>query len=114
MPTAEGFVSTDRADRYLSQLSRHLGHGPAGIQADTRTDGSLFLDLGDATCVLSATPVGLRLQAESSAADQLAQLQRRLAGRIEQIGHRDSLTVHWNPPPPPANAAERHTPSSHA
>ena len=55
MPTAEGFVSTDRADRYLSQLCRHLGHGPAGIQADTRTDGSLFLDLGDATCVLSAT-----------------------------------------------------------
>jgi len=113
MATAEGFVSTDRAARYLSQLSRHLGHGPGGIQADMRTDGSLYLDLGDATCVLSATPAGLHLQAESSAEDQLARLQRRLAGRIEQIGHRDSLTVRWNPAPPPADAAEPHTPSGH-
>ena len=113
MHTAEGFVETDRADRYLSQLGKHLGHGPGGIRAETRPDGSLFLEVGGATCLLSATTAGLHLQAESPASDRLARLQRRLGGRIEQIGHRDSLVVRWEPPPPPADGDEGRTPSGH-
>lgn len=103
MPTADAFVTTDRADRYLSQLSSHLSHGPGGIRADSRPDGSLVIESGAATCVLTATPTGLRLQADSPDPEPLAQLQRRLTDRIEKIGHRDSLTVAWDPAPPPAD-----------
>lgn len=113
MPTAEAFVSTDRADRYLSQLSKHLAHGPGGIRARAETDGSLLIDFGDATCRVSATPTGLQLEAKSSALDSLAELQRRLGRRIEQIGHRDSLAVRWNPAPPPSDVEGPHRSHGH-
>jgi hypothetical protein len=113
MPTADAFVTTDRADRYLSQLSSHLSHSPGGIRAGHRPDGSLVIESGAATCVLTATPTGLRLHADSPAREPLAELQRRLTARIEQIGHRDSLTVHWNPAPPPADHDEPHQPPHH-
>jgi hypothetical protein len=100
MPTAEAFVNTDRADRYLTQFSSHLAHGPGGISAEERPDGSLLIDFGDATCSMRATPTGLQLAAEASRADALARLQHQLAGRIEQIGHRDALNVRWDPAPP--------------
>lgn len=114
MPTAEAFVSTDRANRYLNQLSKHLTHGPGGIRARADADGSLLIDFGDATCSVSPTPAGLKLEAKSSAPDSLAELQRRLGRRIEQIGHRDSLAVQWDPAPPPSDGEDPHQPHGHS
>jgi hypothetical protein len=113
MPTAKGFVSTDRADRYLHQFSKHLAHGPGGIRAEDRPDGSLLIDVGNATCTLEATPAGLNLTAESLTRDALGRLQRQLGSRIEQIGHRDALSVDWNPAPPPADGEGGHRAHRH-
>ncbi|TDU89984.1 hypothetical protein EV138_3565 [Kribbella voronezhensis] len=97
MTTAEGLVTTGRADRYLDQFAKHLAHQPGGIQARSDPDGSLLVDFGGATCRLRATADSLILYAEAAAPEELGGLQRRLTERLEQLGRRDGLAVRWSP-----------------
>lgn len=97
MVTSEALVTTGRADRYLEQFAKHFAHQPGGIRARRDGDGRLVIDFGAATCAMQATGEGLKLRAEASGVEELGGLQARLAGRIEQIGRRDGITVRWAP-----------------
>ena len=110
MPTAEAQVTTDRASRYLVQLCRHLGQmGRMRHQVPTRHGGQApptieHVDWSDAagtirfaqgTCTLRASDDALTLRVEASDEDTLQQLQQGIARRLDMIGRRDNLTVHW-------------------
>jgi uncharacterized protein len=97
MTTAEAHVATTRAARYLDQLAKHFVHQPGGITAEPNPDGSLHVDFGGPTCRIQTTPNALTLYAEAATPNDLGQLQHRLTQRLEQLGHRDALTVHWTP-----------------
>jgi hypothetical protein len=97
MTSSDALVATGRADRYLEQFASHFAHQPGGIQAQLDGDGRLVIDFGDATCSMRATVDGLLLHAEAARPEELGQLQRRLADRIEQIGRRDGIAVLWSP-----------------
>jgi len=108
MVTSEALVLTSRAERYLEQFAKHFAHQPGGIQARVDDRGCLLVDFGGgATCAMEATGEGLKLRAEAVGAAELGGIQARLADRIEQIGHRDGITVQWTPDF--SAAAERHS-----
>jgi len=96
MPFSEAFVDTDRAQRYLAQLGKHLAHGPGGIRIEFDGDQHLVAAVGAGTCSMRADPLGL-LRAEAPDTETLDRIQRGVAGRLEQIGRRDGLVVHWSP-----------------
>lgn len=112
MPTTEGRVTTDRADRYLVQLCRHAAHMGSGFPAHpgrdphlggqrprdvkaewSETDGTITVD--GATCVLRATPDALTLRVEADDEERLRRVQALLTRNITRIGRRDNLTVVW-------------------
>ena len=102
MHAAEGHVATERASRYLVQLCEHIHLvTQANPQMPARaewSDDRATISLGPGRCVLRAEPSGLSLRAEAPDTDTLDQLKHRVAGRLEQIGRRDGLTVQWVPP----------------
>lgn len=95
MPASETFVATDRAARYVEQLTSHFAHEPGGMRAGSEGEGHLAIDLGVGICSLWAEPAGLRLRAEASDRDGLDRIKQRFGARLEQIGHRDGLEVNW-------------------
>jgi hypothetical protein len=97
MPALQATVRTPRADRYLGQLSSHLGHGPGGLQVLSSSDDSLLVDLGDARWSIRATPTDLVLRLDCDDTNVLAQQAERVAQRIESLGRRDGLQVKWEP-----------------
>jgi len=114
MLTAEAHVKTERASRYLIQLSRHADHmrqlhrSRTYDGADTHappevghvewsdTDGIVRLSVGQWT--MHATSDTLTLRVEAATEENLQQIQALLAARLEKIGGRDHLTVDWQPP----------------
>jgi hypothetical protein len=121
MPTAEARLATDRASRYLVQLCRHLGqmtrmsHRPPGGHGDGRTPPAVqqvdYADtrgtvrFADGQWTLEATADTLTLRVDAVDEDALQRLQAGIKARIEKIGRRDGLQVHWHPtesdtPPP--------------
>ena len=95
MPALEAHVNTPRAARYLGQLSSHLGHGPGGLKVLSSSSDELVVDLGEATWLIRATPDELFLRLEGD--DHLEEQSARVTQRIEQLGRRDKLQVHWQP-----------------
>ncbi|MFF0264041.1 DUF2218 domain-containing protein [Kribbella sp. NPDC004536] len=97
MPALEAHVETPRADRYLTQLTSHLAHGPGGLQVLSESPDELVVDLGSATWTIHSTPdeLILRLQADDPAT--LEAQSSRVTHRIEQLGRRDNLQVTWQP-----------------
>ncbi|MFD8740781.1 DUF2218 domain-containing protein [Streptomyces sp. NPDC059618] len=125
MPTAETRLTTDRASRYLVQLCRHLrqmpriGHRPpGGGHGEGRTPPEVghveFTDthgtvrFADGLWTLNATTDALTLRVDADDEEALRRLQDGIAARIEKIGRRDGLRVHWRPAaagePPQAGA----------
>ncbi|SEP53316.1 DUF2218 domain-containing protein [Amycolatopsis saalfeldensis] len=125
MPTAEARVQTDRPSRYLVQLCRHANqmrhrprshdgenpHTPPEIQHAewSDTDGTVQLNWGRWT--LHATPGTLILRAEADTDNNLQQIQRLLAARLEKIGRRDELTVVWQRLDAPGDTADTSVPA---
>ncbi|HKN97109.1 MAG TPA: DUF2218 domain-containing protein [Pseudonocardiaceae bacterium] len=110
MPTAEAQVRTDRASRYLVQLCRHLGqmsrmrhqmparHGgqaPSTVEHADWSDTTGTIRFTQGTCTLQATDDALTLRVAADDEDTLRQLQQGIARRLDTIGRRDQLTVHW-------------------
>jgi hypothetical protein len=111
MPAAEAHIQTDNADRYLirlcqhaSKMGSHLRHRPrshagGGEPPEIRhaewsdTAGTLILNLGQ--CTLHADDSVLTLRAEAADEDSLSQIQHLIAGRLENFGRREHLTVAW-------------------
>ena len=102
MLVAEARVDTERAGRYLVQLCQHVhlvAQQNPQMQAHAEwSDDRGMISFGRGRCTLRAEPGGLSLRAEAPDADTLRQLQQRIAGRLEQVGRRDGLTVTWAPP----------------
>jgi hypothetical protein len=116
MLIAEANVETERSSRYLEQLCRHVSlvaqrHPQMQAQVEWSEDRGV-IRFGGARCTLRADPGVLTLRAEAPDEESLHQLEQRVAGRLEQVGRRDRLTVTWSPPkglaeklprrPPPA------------
>ena len=97
MPAVEARVGTSRAERYLTQLTSHLSHGPGGLKVLSTTEDELVIDLGAATWTIRATSKELLLRVEADNAAELTQQSARVADRIEQIARRDALQVTWQP-----------------
>lgn len=117
MPTAEARVTTPRADRYLTQLTEHLGQMKHGLAQRTQGRGShpgergvppsvksvdragdharIVFDWG--TCSLFAPPNELVVQLQAADAQALARGRDLIQRRLETIGRRDGLTVAWKP-----------------
>lgn len=111
MPAAEARIRTERASRYLAQLCAHTarisdpchGHrhgGRAGTAMPRRaecsdTGGTIEFDRG--RCTLRATGEELVLRAEADDRQHLLAVQDAIAARLRVIGHRDQLTVTWQP-----------------
>lgn len=110
MPVSEAFVDTDRAQRYLAQLVKHLTHRPGGIHTESDGDRHLVAAVGAGACSMRADPMGLQLRAEAPDTETLDRIQRGVAGRLEQIGRRDGLVVHRTPAPagPPHTSPPAH------
>ncbi|MDQ0381987.1 DUF2218 domain-containing protein [Amycolatopsis thermophila] len=113
MPTADATISTNRASRYLTQLCRHLnqmsrmrhrpaashsGQAPPAVDNVDWSDTAGTIRFSTGTCTLQATPDTLTLRVDADDEDALNRLQQSIARRLETIGRRDRLTVHWGQP----------------
>ncbi|MFG1912755.1 DUF2218 domain-containing protein [Kribbella sp. NPDC048928] len=97
MPAVEARLATPRADRYLTQLTSHLSHGPGGLKVVSTSADELVIDLGTATWTIRTTPAELVLRVEAADAAAVDQQSARVANRVEQIARRDGLQVTWQP-----------------
>ncbi len=102
MLIAEAHVETERSSRYLEQLCRHVNlvaqrHPQMQAQVEWSEDRGV-ISFGGGRCTLRADPGVLTLRAEAPDEESLHQLEQRVAGRLEQVGRRDRLTVTWSPP----------------
>ena len=95
MAVVEARVQTSRAARYLEQLTSHFAHQPGGMKILSSAPDELLIDLGRATWLSRAEPDQLILQVEAADAALLGEFSAHVATRIEQIGRRDGLQVHW-------------------
>ncbi|TDW19591.1 DUF2218 domain-containing protein [Kribbella kalugense] len=95
MPFIEGYAETERAARYVEQLGSHFGHGPGGMKVLASAPGELVVDLGGATWTLRSEPTRLELRVEADDPGVLRQFSERVTERIEKLGRRDHLKVHW-------------------
>ena len=103
MPTATTHIPTDRAGRYLAQLSQHLNQigshprhgGSPQVRRVDRSDGHGTIEFVTGTCTLHASADELIIELTAVDAPALEQLQRLLAARLETIGRRDNITVTW-------------------
>lgn len=111
MPSAEARIPTQRAERYLDQLTSHTGHmqrghfggrqrhkgahvAPEVLQVSQSGNRAVFtFDWG--MCTAIAEPNGLTLQVEAKDPADLERGQDLLTHRVRTIGHREVLTVTW-------------------
>ena len=109
--TAFGTVPTDSPDRYLRQLTDHVGAiavrpSAAGdahqghvesrhALAVTRSERTATVTSSTGTCALIVVSSGLRLELSAASAEGLDALRALLTHRLETIGRRDGLTVQW-------------------
>jgi hypothetical protein len=96
MPVMEGYAETERAARFVERLGAHFGHQPGGMKVVSKAPGELVVDLGGATWTLRAEQTRLELRVEADDPGVLRQFSARVTERIEKLGRRDNLQVHWN------------------
>jgi hypothetical protein len=113
MPAAEARIPTRRAERYLAQLTSHVGHMRRGHFGGRRHhDGShvapevqhvslagsravITFDWG--VCTATAESGALTLLADARDSAGLERGQELLTRRVRTIGRREDLTVTWHP-----------------
>jgi hypothetical protein len=59
------------------------------------SDDHGVINIGGGRCTLRAHPGVLTVRVEAPDEETLLQLKDRIAGKLEQIGRRDQLTVAW-------------------
>jgi hypothetical protein len=105
---ADARVETDRAARYLTQLTRHVSqmrarhslvlHGgdgqPKVLRVESRGNAAkMQFEIG--TCVLEAHEDALLLRLVADDETNLQVLQDAIAHRLATVGRREKLTVEW-------------------
>ena len=109
MPTAQTSIRTDRADRYLAQLCRHLNEigDPARHSGGTRSAGPPqavqveqtgrhgVIEFTFGRCTLDATDDALVIHLAADDDHQLQRMKVMFAGLLQSIGRRDNLRVQW-------------------
>lgn len=114
MRTAEAFVTTERPDRYLVQLTRHAGQmqrhfGHAAeapheagehpaIEGVETSDVDATLRFAGGRCLIRTRPQGLHLRVEAEDEQSLRRVQEGVGKRLETLGTKDRLQVIWNSP----------------
>jgi hypothetical protein len=134
MATTEARITTDRAERYLSQICRHASMVGSGehlphdappwlreveVAADwSGTAGTItFIPWG--RCDLTATADALIVRIDASDASDLEKIQTIIGNNLERMSHRNPLSVSWirgetaqttdpDIPRPPAEKTARH------
>jgi cytochrome P450 len=121
MPSAEARIRTDRASRYLTQLCAHLtqisdvdldpdpeqyhGHRHregAAMLRPRRTecaDTNGLIEFDRARCTLHASADELVLFAEADDEQRLRLVREAITARLQTIGHREQLSLTWEPGP---------------
>lgn len=119
MPSAEARIRTDRASRYLTQLCTHLtqisdldpdpehnhGHRHRESSAMLRprrtecADTSGLIEFDRARCTLHASADELVLFAEADDEQDLRLIRDAITARLQTIGHREQLSLTWEPGP---------------
>ncbi|HEX4398579.1 MAG TPA: DUF2218 domain-containing protein [Trebonia sp.] len=115
MPAAQATISTSHAAVYLTRLSghaakmstatkrlrhrprAHAGGAPPEVQ-HVRHDGdeaTVTLDCGQ--WIMHAAPGQLRIRAQAPGQDSLQRIQDLLTARLRKLGHREQLTITWQP-----------------
>ena len=84
-------VTTDRPDRYATQLASHLGRKAQVLDGP---DGPTVA-LGGGSCLLSPGEGVLRLRASAPDAETLSRVEDVVGGHLERFGSRDALVVAW-------------------
>ncbi len=91
MPSSRAHVATDRPERYVKQLSEHLGRRNAPV---TEPGGvRLIFALGN--CLMTSRPGELLLAACADSDESLAAVEDLVARHLVRIGRRDELAVEW-------------------
>ena len=126
MLSAEADIQTENAARYLARLCGHAGkmgaagrrlrhrrpspaHGDAPPEVRrvecSETEGTVTLDQGQWT--MRARPGRLTVRAEAADKESLRRIQDLLTTRLQDLGHREHLTVAWRPATAEARTAAR-------
>jgi hypothetical protein len=101
MASSQARVSTDRPERYLTQLCKHFSHKlPVEF---TDSEGKLTFSSG--VCHLRAESGTLVLDATAADAESLDRTEDVVARHLVRFGARNELVVTWtrtgeNPPAP--------------
>jgi hypothetical protein len=122
---AEASVATERANRYLVQLCRHIGqiaerHPQMRARVEWTEDRGV-INFSWGRCLLRAGDTILAVRLEAADEKSLGLIERRVAERLALIGRRDGLTLAWSParrvddtfPPPASSAGVDHERTSH-
>src|SRR5262245_22769687 len=118
MPSAETRIPTQRAERYLAQLTSHAGHMRRGhfggrhrdggahtapeVQQVGLADNRAVINFDWGVCTATADSDGLTVLAEAADPASLDRGQELLTHRIRTIGRREDLTVTWHSKDDPA------------
>ena len=94
MLTANAYVATDAAPRYVKQLVAHLGRKVPVHDIG----GGHRLAFGFGAGDVSAVPDGVLLVATAADEESLARVQDVLGRHLERFGQRNELTVDWRRP----------------
>ncbi|SFE13310.1 hypothetical protein SAMN04487819_108101 [Actinopolyspora alba] len=91
MLTSQAEVTTERPQRYLSQLCEHFAH-KVDSEHDDAT-GRVEFDVG--TCELRAEGRTLLLRARAADREGVDRVKQVVGTHLERFGTRDELEVHW-------------------
>jgi hypothetical protein len=126
MLTAEAFIETERASRYLHQFCKHAaampgarGHRVRAHDGDDtlgRGEVRLHVDASDDQGIITFDPWGrailraedgntLTVRVEATDEQNLHRIQDIITRDIERFGRRDQLTVTWQRPQPQPGSA---------
>lgn len=89
--SSEARVTTDRPDRYGSQLVKHFSNKIETSWAD----GAGNLTFGMGTASLHAEDGVLRMRVSAADQESLARMQEVVGSHLVRFGQRDELVVEW-------------------
>jgi hypothetical protein len=112
MRSSEARIETANASRYLVQFCKHAAkigdhlkhghmrgeHARPEVRGVEFTDRHGTLDLSWGRCVLDADSDGLTVRVDADTEDHLREVQNIIAADLHRFGHRDNVTVTWQPP----------------
>lgn len=77
--------------------SHHAGDAPPPMLRVDLSDTTGVICFGEGQCILQAGDNALLVRVEATTESALRRIQGGIAHRLETFGHREQLTVHWQP-----------------